>query len=521
MLLNEEEKQPGQFPVERRVKTDTLCLHFSWPLFFMILQIFLFVIICGRSFSFLHPADSNGLRCGIDNSLFYPNLSDFSDHRYLTFQSKCSNECEGIKYFSFCIPTERKKLSKSPLSFRIINDTFEYRYFGLLMIIITFIFSFPIYFIFAKFSLYITYFLLFSVTGSVVFIVAKSLLNHFYLFAVEVLCFGISYLFVLLYIKRRIHVIGPIVTTSFKFLMKSKDIFLAPILILLFSLIIFSFIVFGVLFSNGVAQPIVSSSGLLSGSYLQLHQHFSLLITKLLFPFLGIWIIEFVFVLTRFAVSFITASLYFKHPKVSFIKALQIGLKYHAGTIFFGSFVVFLLEFLSTLFMAMKKWLKKTKNSFVRFLCRCILNLCFLLVKFVGEINRLSFVYTAVEGVSFWDGCKKASKSFQIDSVLSITLLLNNILFGARILIASIVAILTYKYIDGLGLMKPVIPVIVVPLLVYFTLSAIDLVIAASSQTLLVCMIEDARDDGSYAPFELQNIMNWMKERVGRVNFSI
>ena len=219
--------------------------------------------------------------------------------------------------------------------------------------------------------------------------------------------------------------------------------------------------------------------------------------------------------LVRMTISYIISTIYFHHPVPTFSESLCIILKYHAGTVFFGSFVCFALEAISTFFVYMQKWLEKTKNSFVKFILKCILNICFILVRFVEEINRISFVYTALEGVTFWDGCKKASNLFKIDSILSIDVLMRNIFFGARIITASCAAIAAFFYLRDVGLMYNQVAVLIVFLTIYFTLKTIDAVISAASQTVLVCMVEDAKDEGGYAPNELKNIMVWLRERVG------
>lgn len=505
--------QPGLHPVERRVRTDTLFLHFSWPLFFAILQVFIFVIIFGRTFSFIHPADVNGLRCGIDNSLLYSNLSDFKDNNYLSYKSNCISECDGNPFLSYCIPTTKKYLRKSPFIFQLISDFRLYFSFSIFLIILTLIFSFPLSFICAKFAKFIAYTLIFIVAGSTAYFTYQSIRYKAYPILFDALFFGITYLILLFYIKKRLNIISPLLTSSFKFMYKAKSMFLAPLFLIALSIIVLLFTVLGVLFTNGVVKYNINS-GIFSET-IKTEQHSSLTLTKALFIFLGIWMINFLFVLVRISISYIITTVYFNHPIPTFSESLLTILKYHSGTVFFGSFVCFALEAASTFFVYIQKWLEKTKNSFVKFLLKCILNICFVFVRFVEEINSISFVYTALEGVSFWDGCKKAANLFKIDSVLSIDILMRNIFFGTRLIVASCASFATYFYVRDLGLMKPHLAVIIVFLMVYFVLKTIDAVINASSQTMLVCLLEDAKDEGIYAPDEMKNIMIWLRERVG------
>lgn len=518
----EQRTRPGQLPAEKRIRTDTLCLYFSWPIFFVILQVFFLVVIYGRTFSFLHPKDLNGLRCGIDNSQFFPNLSDFQNSPLLSYNKRCISDCDGTTFFSYCIPTSKKELKKSPLPFKIISDYQQYFKFSVFIVFFTFILSFPIYYLCAKYSKIIVYILLGFSCGIIAYLILKTIAFKSYSLFFETVIFGTSYLLFFFYIQRRIGVIGPILTTSFNYLIREKTLFIAPLFILFFSFIIALFSLLGFLFTDGVVSYNLTPSYFSSIGTLTTEQHSSLIITKLLFIILGIWLIEFLFVWIRISISSIISRLYFKHQSISLFESLNLSLKYHCGTIFFGSFVCFALEALSTFFVLLKKWLEKTKNTFVKFVCKCILNLCVILVKFVDEVNRLAFVYISLECISFWDGCKRATNAFKVDSILSIDILMHNIFFGARLIVASIAGILTYQYFDGLGLMKISVPVLVVSFLVYFTLASIDVVLSSAAQTVMVCMLEDAKDEGAYAPDELHDIMVWFKENVGnRIGFHI
>ncbi|KAK8835362.1 hypothetical protein M9Y10_033663 [Tritrichomonas musculus] len=514
-MLENDMLQPGQHPIERRVKTDTLFLYFSWPLFFAILQVFIFVISFGRTFSFIHPADSNGLRCGIDNSLLFSNLTDFKNNNYLSYKSKCISKCDGNPFLSYCIPTTRKKLRESPFFFKLVSDFRSYYSFSIFLIILTVVFSFPLSFICAKFAKFIVYTLILFVAITTTYFTYQSIRYKAYPILFDTLFFGLTYLLLLFYIKRRLNIISPLLTSSFKFLFKAKSILLAPLFLISLSLLVLLFTILGVLFTNGVVKYNVKSSILTQTYSLKTEQHSSLIMTKVLFIFLGIWMINFLFVLARMSISYITSAIYFNHHIPTFSESLSIILTYHSGTVFFGSFVCFMLEALSTFFAYLQKWLEKTKNSFVKFLLKCILNVCFILVRFVEEINRISFVYTAIEGVSFWDGCKKAANLFKIESILSIDVLMRNIFFGARIIVSSLAGIATYFYVRDMNLMNPHLAVIFVSLTVYFVLKTIDVVVSTTSQTLLVCMLEDAKDEGAYAPAEVKTIMVWLRERVG------
>jgi hypothetical protein len=142
------------------------------------------------------------------------------------------------------------------------------------------------------------------------------------------------------------------------------------------------------------------------------------------------------------------------------------------------------------------------------------MSVCFCIVQFVGEVNRLSFIFTALKGLSFWDGCLEAAGALKIDSVLSIDLVLHNVFLSVRLFITVVTVIVTYLYAESLELAIPWIPVAAIPALVYIALGAIDVTVGTSSETVLICLCEDAKDGGLYSPENLQDVTTWLKEKL-------
>jgi hypothetical protein len=501
---------PGHLPLDYRGTTDALCLHFSWPVFCLTLPLFLFVIYVGGQFSFLHPSDRNGLRCGIDNRRFHPNLSNFLERPYLASDSRCVSQCPGKAFVAFCIPADRRQISQAPLKFRVAADAALYWPAAVYAVIGALVAAFPLYLICARMTVCLSYASTVVMGILAVLGLSASLYFHLYTLALTIVIGGTLYFVITFLVKRRIHIISPLISTSLSYMTSSKTAIIAPLFVIVTGIIAFSFTVLGVLFAYGIGQPAIDKSH----KKLSVVKHNSLNATVLLFPFVGIWMLEFFIAWARSSIALVVSSNYFKRRVPSFVEALSVMAGFHSGTLFFGSFAVLLLENFSILLQIVGSTIKSTQSVFVKFLCKCVMSVCFCIVQFVGEVNRLSFIFTAMKGFSFWDGCKEAAEALKIDSVLSIDLLLHNVFLSVRLCITAVTAIITYLYVDTLELAIPWISIAAIPALVYIALAAIDVTIGTSSETILVCLCEDAKDEGLYSPECLQDVTTWLKEKL-------
>lgn len=512
MSLLDEEDSLIISPKER-VKTDMLCFHFSWPIFFAVFQIFIFVIVYGQDFSIFHPPDNNGLRCGINNARFAKGFNDYKNNTILLHNGVCSKSCNGAKFLSYCIPKNKTLLKRSSLPFKASYDFIQYKKFAIISIISFIIISIPVYFVIIKeisiISIILMVFISVLCAGSAIY----EFYSKNYIFGIILCIVGCIYLLFFLFLRSRINSIKPILVTSLSLILQNKSLFVIPFLIMFSVFIIAMVSIFGFIFSKGVSEPIPIVNGL------QQKQHKSLTLTTAMFPVLGIWLAEFMISWARSAIALIISSSYFQKHTPTITEALALMAHFHSGTLFFGSFVIFCLEQMSNFFNFLRQTMKETKSPFVKFTCKCTLNICFCCVQFFGEVNRLSTVYTAVKGVSFWDGCKKAANALKIQSVLSIELIIHHLFLGIRLLLsfASLVAVFIYQ--QQLALYFPLIPILWIPMTVYIALASIDVTFTASSDTILLCLCEDAKTDGFHGPKDLEGIVNWLKEHVVQETF--
>ena len=501
------ELKPGRYPVSVRQRTDLVCAVFSWPLIASMTVLFILTVSYGITFSFFHPAESTGFRCGINNKMFHSGMSDYSNSSYLGVDGKCQPRCDGESFLFYCLSSNRKELKKAPLSVRALYDASQYFWFGVLLIVLAVVLAFPMCFCVGKLAVVIAHVSTVLIVGVELVIAALLYYIGWDYSASSILVSAALYLVYVFFVRRRLHIIAPLMTSSFKVLMKEKTLFLVPFLIITLTGIIAAVSGFGALMSLGLGTPDAKNG-------YRLVKHKSLSVTTFVFPLCGVWLSEFFVVWFRSAIALIISSYYFRHPVPSLKTALLELIKYHSGTFTFGSFAVFLLENISLFFQFINSTMSRTQNGFVKFLCKCIMMFAFCLIQFVGEINRLSFVFTAMKGMSFWSGCKYAAKTLKIDTMFSVDMLLHNIFFSVRVVITFAAAMATYAYAQQLELLVPWIPLAAIPTAVYIALSAIDVTLGTSSEAILMCLCEDAKGDGIYTPKDLEEVLNWLREKV-------
>eukprot|EP00732_Lithocolla_globosa_P000964 Lithocolla_globosa_v1_NODE_397_length_4183_cov_17.938227.p1 type:complete len:706 gc:universal NODE_397_length_4183_cov_17.938227:4151-2034(-) len=99
-------------------------------------------------------------------------------------------------------------------------------------------------------------------------------------------------------------------------------------------------------------------------------------------------------------------------PKFIVFPALYRTLRYHMGSLIFGSFILAVIQFIRYLLTKTQKKLEETaENSFTKFLF-CCLQCCFwCLEKFISFLNKNAYIEIAIYGYSF---CKAAKEAFEL-----------------------------------------------------------------------------------------------------------
>ena len=500
---DEREEREEKFEGDRGIVTDVLCLRFSEPIFIAVLILFLFIIFYGFDFSFIHPEDEKGFRCGLNNSLYGAKGKDFSDLPIVGLnRSKriCMDECDGTQIFSYCIPNNFRELKKAPIAFKLADDFLNYWYILILFVLLTIAISLPVYFICAKFAAVLFGFSIFMSIIVTAFVSFYSLKVEDYA-SFTVLVFSIiGLVFTFFYYRRRISIISPIVVTGMSFLKQTPTTFLVIPILLFTGLCSIIFIIISYMFIQGIGEPKVSFGKM------TLERHGSLIWTTILFILIGQWIFEFINTLMRIAVSRIVCHTYFRKKAPSLSDSVKHIIRFHAGTVFFGSFVCFLLDDIAYLLNRLKKAAEKTENKFLSFIYKLILMMSIIITKIAGDVNRLSFVFTALKGVSFWDSCKYAANAMIDSHFCMIEVVIHDVFWFIRMCVAATCSAIAYAVAGSIGLFKPSIFILVTGFVIYSTISSIESILYAASESVLVCVREDANTHGAqdtYAPPQL------------------
>ncbi|KAF2353312.1 Choline transporter-like [Trinorchestia longiramus] len=197
-------------------------------------------------------------------------------------------------------------------------------------------------------------------------------------------------------------------------------------------------------------------------------------------------------------------------PMLPVTNSLGRTLRYHIGTLAFGSLIIAIVRMIRLIFEYIdKKVREKTDNIVVKCLmccCRCCL---YCLEKFLKFVNRNAYVYCAIYGKNF---CSSARSSFSllmrnIARVVVLDKVTDFLLFIGKMVVTGSIGIFAFFVFSGEipGVRDELphtnyylTPVILITIVTYFISSAFFSVYEMGVDTLFLCFLEDSeRNDGS------------------------
>ncbi|XP_066993399.2 choline transporter-like 2 [Anabrus simplex] len=201
-------------------------------------------------------------------------------------------------------------------------------------------------------------------------------------------------------------------------------------------------------------------------------------------------------------------------PFFTLTHSLLRTLRYHLGTLAFGSLILAICRMIRVMLEYLNKKLGKYDNAFVRAVMCCLRCFFWCLEKFIRFINRNAYIMCAIHGKNF---CKSARDAFNllmrnIIRVFVLDKVTDFLLFLGKFMItAGMVALSFYFFGDKLqfeevpeihnavpDLNYYFVPVIVIGIGTYFITSVFFGVYAMAVDTLFLCFLEDCeRNDGS------------------------
>uniref|UniRef100_A0AAX7V5D4 Choline transporter-like protein n=1 Tax=Astatotilapia calliptera TaxID=8154 RepID=A0AAX7V5D4_ASTCA len=227
--------------------------------------------------------------------------------------------------------------------------------------------------------------------------------------------------------------------------------------------------------------------------------------------FLFFWCANFVLGLGQMTLAGAFASYYWAAKKPDDIPAFPVfsslgrSLRYHTGTLAFGSLILSIIQIIRVLLEYLDHKLKGAQNKFAKFLL-CCLKCCFwCLEKFVKFLNRNAYIMSAIYGKNF---CTSARDAFFLlmRNVIRVAVLdkvTDFILFLGKLLIVGLLG--ESAFLKAFQNTAPTLNYYWVPILTmvvcsYLIAHAFFSVYSMCVDTLFLCFCEDLeRNDGSAA----------------------
>ncbi|XP_063759355.1 choline transporter-like protein 2 isoform X2 [Eleginops maclovinus] len=252
--------------------------------------------------------------------------------------------------------------------------------------------------------------------------------------------------------------------------------------------------------------------------------------------FLFFWCANFVTALGQMTLAGAFASHYWAFNKPDDVPAFPVfsslgrSLRYHTGTLAFGSLILSIVQIIRVLLEYLDHKLKGAHNKCTKFLL-CCLKCCFwCLEKFVKFINRNAYIMTAIYGKNF---CTSARDAFfllmrNMIRVAVLDKVTDFLLFLGKLLIVGLVGIFAFFFFSGRveafentapHLHYYWVPILTVVVGSYLIAHGFFSVYAMCVDTLFLCFCEDLeRNDGSaerpyYMSSALREIL--LKDKVG------
>jgi len=204
--------------------------------------------------------------------------------------------------------------------------------------------------------------------------------------------------------------------------------------------------------------------------------------------------------------------------KVPLIRSLGRVLRYHLGSIFFGSFIIATIQLIRILLMALDRYTKKQQKSnlALKLIIKCTQCCLWCLEKTIKFITNYCYIYVAMQGSGF---CKACFQTFGLivgnPAQLSINTFVRTILSWIQLLalpISSAWVCNTVLTVQGTA--ETIWPTVVVAISAYIIASVFTLVFACVLDTLFVCCCRDrAEYKAKYMPNRLRVVFGFGKKK--------
>ncbi|XP_041463983.1 choline transporter-like protein 1 isoform X1 [Lytechinus variegatus] len=218
-----------------------------------------------------------------------------------------------------------------------------------------------------------------------------------------------------------------------------------------------------------------------------------------------IWTAEFILACHQFVIAACVVDWYFTRDKKSFsspiLRSTGRLIRYHIGSMVFGSFIILLVKVPRAILMYIQYKLKDSQNPIAQCILKCLICCLWCLEKFLKFLNEHAYIIIAIEGDGF---CSSAAKAFTVLlsnalRVAAINCVGDFVLFLGKLMVVAITAAIGVAIMGTMQqLMFYAVPVVVTCIFAYIIAGSMLSVYEMAVDTLLLCFCEDARiNDGS------------------------
>lgn len=220
-------------------------------------------------------------------------------------------------------------------------------------------------------------------------------------------------------------------------------------------------------------------------------------------------------------VAFVVSTYYFTReprsdhlPSLILLKSFGRSLRYHAGSLAFGSLIITICQIVRLILEYVKEKTKDTESSTVKFIVKCLICYFKILEKFLRFINRNGYILIAVHGDNFFTSCKNAFNLIlrNIIRIATLNWAGDFTLFLGRIFVSAITTGLALFYFSKMDdLQFVIVPAAIIFILSFVTAGAFNNLFKVGIDSVFMCFLEDSeRNDGSpghepFAPPEIAN----------------
>jgi len=203
--------------------------------------------------------------------------------------------------------------------------------------------------------------------------------------------------------------------------------------------------------------------------------------------------------------------------KTPLLRSLGRCLRYHLGSIFFGSFIIAVIQLIRILLMLLDRYTKKQQqaNLALKLIIKCTQCCMWCLEKTIKFITAYCYIYVAMQGCSF---CLACYKTFNLiignPAQLAINTFVRVILSWIQLLGLPIgCGFLANLVLGQQGKAETMWPTIVVALMAYVIAKTFSLVFSCVLDTLFVCCCRDKQEyKGKYMPDLLREAFGFNKK---------